>query len=79
MFPRLWDAYGDLFNDDELYNPVELKNTCKLNTFMFCLEAAEPFPQYEKVHVLGSIAVLVGTISICQKVLAAAQPIEWTR
>ena len=79
MFPRLWDAYGDLFNDNEFYNPAELKNTSKLTKFMFCLEAAEPFPQHEKLHVLGSIAVLVGTISICQKVPAAAQPIEWTR
>ena len=51
---------------------VEPKNTCKLPKYMFCLEAAEPSPQYEKVHVLGSIAVLVGTISICQNILAAA-------
>ena len=44
MFPRLLDAYGDIFNDNEFYNSwVELKNTCKLTKFMFCLEEAEPF------------------------------------
>ena len=79
MFPRLGDAFGSLLNDNEFYNPVEHKNTCKLTKFMFCLEAAEQFPENEEVHVLGSIAVLVGTIGICQKVPAAAQPIEWTQ
>ena len=31
------------------------------------------------VYVLESIAFFVGTISICQKVLAAGLPIAWTR
>lgn len=80
MFPTLWDVYGDLFdNNDGLKTLIELINTRKLTHFTSCLKSYRTIlPHLKNCSCLRSITVFVGTISICQKAMAA-RPVAWTR